>query len=112
MFLRPGIVLEATWVEETADFIAESERDQSYGLAAVFRRAARPRAARPPAAELMTLVTAALLGRPHPDQGLVISARLYNDIGGHPDAAADCEAELLARLGRRRIRLLHSAARR
>jgi glycosyltransferase involved in cell wall biosynthesis len=112
MFLRPGIVLDATWVDETARFIAESGRDQRVSLAAVFRRAASPRAAHPLAAELMTLVASALLGRPHPDQGLVIAARLYKDIGGHRDSAADPEADLLARLGRRRIRTLRSGAQR
>jgi glycosyltransferase involved in cell wall biosynthesis len=112
MFLRPGIVLDATWVDETARFIAESDRDQRVSLAAVFRRAVSPRAAHPLAAELMTLVTSALLGRPHPDQGLVIAARLYKDIGGHRDGAADPEADLLARLGRRRIRTLRSGAQR
>lgn len=112
MFLRPGIVLDATWVDETARFIAESDRDQRVSLAAVFRRAVSPRAAHPLAAELMTLVTSTLLGRPHPDQGLVIAARLYKDIGGHRDSAADPEADLLARLGRRRIRTLRSGAQR
>jgi glycosyltransferase involved in cell wall biosynthesis len=112
MFLRPGIVLDATWVDETARFIAESDRGQRVSLAAVFRRAVSARAAHPLAAELMTLATSALLGRPHPDQGLVIAARLYKDIGGHRDGAADPEADLLARLGRRRIRTLRSGAQR
>jgi glycosyltransferase involved in cell wall biosynthesis len=110
MFLRPGIVLDATWVDETARFIAESDRDQHVSLAAVFRRAVSPRAAHPLAAELMTLVTSALVGRPHPDQGLVIAVRLYQEIGGHRDSATDPEADLLARLGRRRIRMLRSGA--
>lgn len=112
MFLRPGVVLEATWLEETARFIAEQDGDQGRGLAAVFRRAASPRGAGPLAARLMALAASAGLTRPHPDQGLVIAARLYKQVGGHREAADDPEADLPARLGRRRIHALHSGARR
>ena len=53
-----------------------------------------------------------LFGRAHPDQGLLIDTRLYNKIGGHRETVADPEADLLARLGRRRILMLRSGARR
>jgi hypothetical protein len=46
-----------------------------------------------------------------PDQGLVISRRLYDELGGHRDAANDPEADLLARLGRRRVLMLRSGMR-
>jgi hypothetical protein len=111
MFLRPGIVLDATWLDETSRFIADSEGDRGADLAAVFRRAVSPRAAHPLAAELAMLAISMLSPRPHPDQGLVIAARLYKDIGGHRDGAGDPEADLSARLGRRRIRTLRSGAR-
>jgi hypothetical protein len=111
MFLRPGIVLDATWLDETSRFIAESEGGRGADFAAVFRRAVSPRVAHPLAAEFLTLVKSMLSPRPHPDQGLVIAARLYNDVGGHRDGAGDPETGLSARLGRRRIRTLRSGAR-
>jgi hypothetical protein len=40
----------------------------------------------------------------------MISRQFYERIGGHRDDAADPEAELLRRLGRRRIVTLRSAA--
>jgi hypothetical protein len=111
MFLRPGIVLDATWLDETSHFISGSESRQGPSLAAVFRRAASPRSAHPLAADFFALALSVLSWRPHPDQGLVIAAGLYKDIGGHRDGAGDPEKDLPARLGRRRIRTLRSGAR-
>jgi Glycosyl transferase family 2 len=112
MFLRPGTVLDATWTDETARFIEETERDGDAGSAAVFRKSMSARAAHPVIMEALSLLKYGLFGRTHPDQGLVIAVRLYNEIGGHRDAAADPEADLLARLGRNRILMLRSGARR
>jgi glycosyltransferase involved in cell wall biosynthesis len=110
MFLRPGTVLDTTWLDETVNFIEETERGGA-AAAAVFRKAVSRRASYPILIEALALIKLALLGRAGPDQGLVISARLYSEIGGHRDGAADPEADLLARLGRRRIVMLRSGAR-
>ena len=47
---------------------------------------------------------------PRPEQGLVLAKRRYDSLGGHRDDVADCEADLLRRLGRRRITALRTAA--
>jgi hypothetical protein len=112
LFLRPGTVLEMTWLDETARFIDEVEREGTAGSAAVFRKRASAREAYPAAIEALSLMAFALLRRAHPDQGLLIARTLYGDVGGHSATAADPEADLLARLGRRRILMLRSAARR
>jgi glycosyltransferase involved in cell wall biosynthesis len=112
LFLRPGTVLEITWLDETARFIDEAEREGDVGLAAVFRKQASARVAHPGMVEALSLIAFALLRRAHPDQGLLIARALYDELGGHSATAADPEAELLARLGRRRILMLRSAARR
>jgi glycosyltransferase involved in cell wall biosynthesis len=111
MFLRAGTVLDATWLEETARFIEETELSGGPGTAAVFRKSVSARAAYPVVIEALSLLKFGLFGRAHPDQGLLIGGRLYGEIGGHRDAAADPEADLLARLGRRRILMLRSGAR-
>jgi glycosyltransferase involved in cell wall biosynthesis len=110
MFLRPGTVLDTTWLDETVNFIEETERGH-LATAAVFRKAASPRASYPAAIEALAWLKFALVGRVGPDQGLIISTRLYGDLGGHRDGAADPEADLLARLGRRRLLMLRSGAR-
>jgi hypothetical protein len=109
MFLRAGAVLDTTWIDETTRFIEESER--SDGSAAVFRKAISARASYPALREVLGLLMFSVFGRTSPDQGLVISRRLYDELGGHRDAASDPEADLLARLGRRRVLMLRSGAR-
>jgi cellulose synthase/poly-beta-1,6-N-acetylglucosamine synthase-like glycosyltransferase len=110
MFLRPGTVLDTTWLDETAHFVEETERGEAVA-AAVFRKAVSPRASYPIVLEALGLLKFSLLARVGPDQGLVISTRLYRELAGHRDGVADPEADLLARLGRRRILMLRSGAR-
>ena len=109
LFLRPGTVLEATWLDEVAPFIDEAERD-SVRSAAVFTKQASLREPYP--GVMLSLIAFVLSRRAHPDQGLLIGRAHYDEVGGHSATAADPEAELLARLGRRRIVVLRSAARR
>ena len=108
MFLRPGIVLDSTWIEETARFIQDTER-AGRAQAAVFRAAPKPGSQRPALLEALWLLRHSVGARPQPDQGLVIAKELYQSLGGHA-AGADPESDLLRRLGRRRISILRSAA--
>jgi hypothetical protein len=47
---------------------------------------------------------------PRPAQGLIIAKRRYDSLGGHRDGVADSEADLLRRLGRRRLAVLRTPA--
>jgi hypothetical protein len=62
--------------------------------------------------QIWLLLAAALGGRPHPEQGLLIAKQFYEAIGGHAEAAADPEAELLQRIGKRRLVTLATDVRR
>jgi len=103
MFLRPGTIIDPAWTDEAGRFLEDASPD----AAAVFRRRA---AAQPGLREAMSLVMAALGARPRPEQGLIISKRLYDALGGHSERAADPETDLLRRIGRRRIGRLASGA--
>jgi glycosyltransferase involved in cell wall biosynthesis len=103
LFLRPGAVLEPSWTAEVRLFL---EQGSSQALAAVFHRAAPGRGG---LRDLVALATAALGGKPQPQQGLLIAKQLYQETGGHSAAAGDPEAEYLRRLGRRQIRTLSTA---
>jgi|HubBroStandDraft_4_1064222.scaffolds.fasta_scaffold337240_1 glycosyltransferase involved in cell wall biosynthesis len=109
LFLRPGTVLEVTWLDEVALFIDEAERSTAR-TAAVFTKQASLREPYP--GVVLSLIAFVLSRRAHPDQGLLIGRALYDEVGGHSATAADPEAQLLARLGRRRIVVLRSGARR
>jgi len=104
LFMRPGIILDAPWTDEARHFVEQSFGD---ARAAVFRRSA---AAQPGVREAWAILLSALGARPHPEQGLIVSQQLYQEIGGHSAGAADPEADLIRRLGRRRIVTLSTSA--
>src|SRR5262249_42255899 len=110
MFLRPGVVLDATWVDEVERFV---QRAEAVGIidapAAAFRAVAAHGLTRPLLAEAWSSLRLALGGNIAPEQGLIIPKVLYERIGRHRDVK-DPEGDLLSRLGRRRIALLRSRA--
>lgn len=104
LFLRPGSVLDPTWIGEVRRFI---ELTRSSDRGAVFRRGA---SARSPLREAFAQAMLALGASPRPDQGLLIARRFYDALGGHRAGTADPEADLIRRIGRRRIARLAAAA--
>lgn len=108
LFLRPGTVLESSWVGETMRFIEQVELAGGAEKAAAFRRAARS-AAPQSAIRDVGLALRGAFGLPRPEQGLVIAKSVYERLGGHGDAAQP-ESELIRSLGRRRIVILGALA--
>jgi hypothetical protein len=109
MFLRPGCVPDVTWIDETNRFIRDAERSRrARALAAIFSYAPTGGSPRSLVTETFALIVAALAARPHPDQGLLISAAFYVDLGGHRADSDDAETDLLRHLGSRRIVMLRS----
>ena len=109
MFLRAGVVPDPEWVGAAQRFIDMTEFAAG-ARAAVFRPSAVSDLLRPSLAEILSLLRAAL-GSARPDQGLLITRRLYDTVGGH-SADAEAEARLLRRLGRRRLAMLPAGIRR
>jgi glycosyltransferase involved in cell wall biosynthesis len=109
LFLHPGTVLDPPWVGEARRFIerTSAQTRAAKACAATFRRGAP---AQPALGEALSLLAAALGARPRPQQGLIIAKRFYEDIGGHAEEAADPEADLIRRIGRRRLARLASIA--
>lgn len=108
MFLRAGVVPEPGWVGAAERFIDMTEFAGG-PRAAVFRPPGITDLLRPGLAEIVNLVRAAL-GGARPEQGLLISRRLYESIGGHP-AGDDAERLILRRIGRRRLTMMPVGAR-
>lgn len=96
LFLRAGLVPQPGWIPAADHFIQTASLSDSPAQAAVFRS---------PVAGVTEFLRVALGGGPRPEQGLLISRRLYETLGGHsPDEVA--ERKLLRRLGRQRTALL------
>lgn len=97
MFLRPGSILDAPWTGEARRFV---EHGSPQGRAAVFRRGLPGQSG---LREALSFLAATLCAPPRAEQGLLIPKRFYEEIGAHSEQASDPEADLLRRLGRRRI---------
>jgi glycosyltransferase involved in cell wall biosynthesis len=109
MFLRAGVILDPSWLEECARFMQQTEqRDLTKARAAMFKRSREFDVPQSLLRELCGVVRNAF-GRPHPEQGVLLSKRLYDDLGGHRDVA-DPEADLIGQLGRGRTVMLRSGA--
>jgi Glycosyl transferase family 2 len=108
LFLAPGTVPDATWIEETRRFIEQADLR---GCATTRAAAFGPGSAtfRPALLEAFALLWAALSARPDTSQGLLIARSLYDALGGHRDVP-EPERDLARRLGRRRVMLLRSGA--
>jgi glycosyltransferase involved in cell wall biosynthesis len=110
LFLRAGCVPEAGWIAAAERFIEATDQVEGATRAAVFRPPGAADLLHPRLYELAALLRVIFGGGPKPEQGLLIARRYYEAIGGHP-AGADAEAELLRKVGRRRIAMLPSGAR-
>ena len=96
MFLRPGIVPGWSWVEEVIAFVQQDTE----GRAAVFAGETTG---------IVAWLSNALSRLPRPDQGLILRKSLYYELGGHRAHASDSEADLLRRIGRRRLIVLRTS---
>jgi glycosyltransferase involved in cell wall biosynthesis len=109
LFVKPGLVLDSTWIEEASRFVQASELGaRTKARAAVFPPPSGADSLATMLAEGLGLIVAALGGRRHPRQGLLIAKAHYEQLGGHRGEDADPEKSLLRRIGRRHIALLRS----
>lgn len=109
LFLQPGSVLDREWAETARGFI-----EQADWLAAADARAATFSKAQGGGEQsflpaLLAFVRSRMSDAPAPERGLLISRSHYDALGGHRDGSDDPEAELMRRIGRRRLVRLRSA---
>ncbi len=103
LFLRPGMILDPVWVEATGRFM--EDQNGTAAEAATFRPASAPSRSQSAWAEALFQLRLALGARPQPQQGLLISKRLYDELGGHRSDSAEPEGDLMRTLGRRIVML-------
>lgn len=109
MFLDPAAVLQEGWMRELRVFIDKAERlGNTEKRAATFRLAYDGFGLKPRLAEMAASARYAVIGRPRAEQGLLLTKRFYQLLGGHRDGP-HAERRLIARIGRRRIVGLRAA---
>lgn len=108
LFLRPETALEPGWETEVESFLAQAQMERP--RAAVFRFALEEFGGEARRSEALANGRAALFALPYGDQGLLIPKRLYNRLGGYRALAHMEDADLVRRIGRRRLVSLRSRA--
>ncbi|MEO5337483.1 MAG: TIGR04283 family arsenosugar biosynthesis glycosyltransferase [Magnetospirillum sp. WYHS-4] len=105
LFLHADTVLATGWREE-----ADRHMRESPDRAAVFRLAFDDSAAAAERVARLANWRARTFGLPYGDQGLLISRRLYDAVGGFRPLPLMEDVDLVRRLGRSRLAFLETAA--
>ncbi len=108
LFLHADTVLERGWSEEVGRFINHPDNVER---AACFRFALDDDARAARRLEAAVAWRSRVLGLPYGDQGLLISAALYDSLGGYKPLALMEDVDMVRRIGRRRLTLLDVDAR-
>lgn len=103
LFLDAHTALDDGWSNDAARFVAQPLNETR---AATFRFDLGDMS---PAARA-TVLWMRMFATPTSAQGLLISRRLYDALGGYRDRARKADADLFRRIGRRRLRVLPSRA--
>ena len=110
LFLNADCVLDPGWVREADQFIHRNEEGTRPPQAAVFPFVIDDQGIAPRLAEGIGRVSARLFGLPHAEQGLLISRKLYTDVGGYRPLPVLEDVDLAWRIGRHRLATLRTAA--
>ena len=107
LFLHPETALEPGWDLEAESFVSQELLERP--RAAVFRFALEDFGGEARRAEAKAALRTMLFALPYGDQGLLIPKRLYQKLGGYRALSDMEDADLVRRIGRRR--LVHLRAR-
>ena len=108
LFLHPQTALETGWEAEAESFLGQAVMERP--RAGVFRFALEDFGGEARRAEATANLRAGLFALPYGDQGLLIPKRLYQKLGGYRALADMEDADLVRRIGRRRLVFLRSRA--
>lgn len=110
LFLHADTVLEPGWQQEVATFTQGMAGQGESCRAAVFRFALDDYNRWARFLEQLVALRVSLLGLPYGDQGLLISRRHYECIGGFKEIPLMEDVDLVRRIGRRGLVQLRSCA--
>jgi GT2 family glycosyltransferase len=102
LFLHADTVLAPNWPDKIRRFIDEGDEAR----AASFRYRLDDRRMRARIVEKVVALRCLVAVLPYGDQGLLISRRLYDELGGYGPQVLMEDVDLVRRIGRRRLKLL------
>lgn len=107
LFLHADTVPAPGWWRETRAFMADPA---NAGRAAAFRFALDDGSAAARRLEALVAWRSRRLGLPYGDQGLLLSRRLYESVGGYRPLPLMEDVDLIRRIGRNRVVMLETPA--
>lgn len=110
LFLHADTVLDGGWEREAGTFIDRVESGRRPPAAAAFRFGLDDVGTKARLLETMVGLRCAVLGVPYGDQGLLLPASLYREIGGFRPMPLMEDVDMVRRLGWRRIVMLRAHA--
>jgi rSAM/selenodomain-associated transferase 2 len=110
LFLHADTVLEPGWAEEAEAFIERVMTGRRASAAAAFRFALDDDGLMPRLLESLVALRCFLFALPYGDQGLLISRKLYRELGGFRPMSLMEDVDLMRRLKRRQLVMLQSRA--
>jgi glycosyltransferase involved in cell wall biosynthesis len=108
LFLHPETALEQGWEVEVESFLHQAMPERP--RAAAFRFALEDFGAGARRAEARAAFRSWFLALPYGDQGLLMPRRLYKKVGGYRDLVRLEDADIVRRIGRRRLVMLRGRA--
>jgi rSAM/selenodomain-associated transferase 2 len=100
LFLHADTSLDPRWHEAIWTFVNEADNDRRAGY---FRFKLDDKRKRAKLLERLVALRVRILGLPYGDQGLLISRRFYDDLGGYRPFPLLEDVDFVRRIGRRRL---------
>jgi rSAM/selenodomain-associated transferase 2 len=110
LFLHADTVLEPGWADEAEGFMARVASGRRPTAAAAFRFALDDDGMMPRLLEWLVALRCFLFALPYGDQGLLISRKLYRELGGFRPMPLMEDVDLMRRLKRRQLVMMQSRA--
>jgi len=110
LFLHGDTMLERGWQDEVVGLIERVEQAHRGPMAATFRFTLDDIGFAPRLLETAVVLREFVFALPYGDQGLLISRRLYDEIGGYKPLIIMEDVDIVRRIGRRRLIRMWSRA--
>lgn len=106
LFLHSDTVLQPPWQTDVAAFVENGGSD----TAAAFRFGLNDERTRARILEKIVSLRCRLFGLPYGDQGLLISKKLYNELGGFLPIVLMEDVDLVRKIGAKQLHMLNASA--
>jgi hypothetical protein len=110
LFLHADTVLEDRWELEASEFMRGVDLGEQPRAAAAFRFKLDDKGLAPRTLEAVVRARCSVLRLPYGDQGLLISRRLFDEVGGYKPLPIMEDVDIVRRLGRKRLTMLNADA--